>query len=176
MQVVRRSRSFYVSRCGPGNQAGEFLLSIRKLGPSIRSSDRIVLDYPSSACEVSTLNSDPASCNLSVSDDCVHLDRFSSSTKCMSSNPNSRKRTDKVGTVVAFREIGTGISEANKRIPIFPFATEGGKQASSYFRQRNWVQAREAQIRIPAGGLEFDNIEFSSSARQRASSTIFGYL
>ena len=25
----------------------------------------------------------------------------------------------------------------------------GGKQASSYFRQRNWVQAREAQIRVP---------------------------
>ena len=31
------------------------------------------------------------------------------------------------------------------------FATQGGKQASSYFRQRNWVQAREAQIRFPAG-------------------------
>ena len=47
--------------------------------------------------------------------------------------------------------IGTGISEASKRVPIFPFATQGGKQASSYFRQRNWVQAREAQIRFPAG-------------------------
>ena len=43
-----------------------------------------------------------------------------------------------------FRGIGTGISEASKRVPIFPFATQGGKQASSYFRQRNWVQAREA--------------------------------
>ena len=49
------------------------------------------------------------------------------------------------------REIGTGISEASKRVPIFPFDTQGGKQASSYFRQRNWVQAREAQIRFPAG-------------------------
>ena len=49
------------------------------------------------------------------------------------------------------REIGTGISEASKRAPIFPFDTQGGKQASSYFRQRNWVQAREAQIRFPAG-------------------------
>ena len=29
------------------------------------------------------------------------------------------------------------------RVPIFPFATQGGKQASSYFRQRNWIQARE---------------------------------
>ena len=47
--------------------------------------------------------------------------------------------------------IGTGISEASKRVPIFPFDTQGGKQASSYFRQRNWVQAREAQIRFPAG-------------------------
>ena len=52
---------------------------------------------------------------------------------------------------VCNREIGTGISEASKRVSIFPFDTQGGKQASSYFRQRNWVQAREAQIRFPAG-------------------------
>ena len=52
---------------------------------------------------------------------------------------------------VGNREIGTGISEASKKVPIFPFDTQGGKQASSYFRQRNWVQAREAQIRFPAG-------------------------
>ena len=45
------------------------------------------------------------------------------------------------------------------RVPIFSFATQGGKQASSYFRQRNWVQAGEAQIRFPAGCLEFDSIE-----------------
>ena len=38
--------------------------------------------------------------------------------------------------------IGTGISEASKRVPIFSFATQAGKQVSSYFRQRNWVQAR----------------------------------
>ena len=37
--------------------------------------------------------------------------------------------------------IGTGISEASKTVPILSFATQGGKQASSYFRQRNWVQA-----------------------------------
>ena len=36
----------------------------------------------------------------------------------------------------------TGISEASKKVSIFPFATQGGKQVSSYFRQRNWVQAR----------------------------------
>ena len=56
-------------------------------------------------------------------------------------------------------EIGTGISEASKRVPIFPFATQGGKQASPYFRQRNWAQACEAQIRFPAGGLKFDSIK-----------------
>ena len=45
---------------------------------------------------------------------------------------------------VRFRGMGTGISEASKRVPIFSFATQGGKQVSSHFRQRNWVQAREA--------------------------------
>jgi hypothetical protein len=44
---------------------------------------------------------------------------------------------------------GTSISEASKRVPIFSFATHGGKQVSSYFRQGNWVQARDAQIRFP---------------------------
>jgi hypothetical protein len=33
----------------------------------------------------------------------------------------------------AFREIGTGISEASKRVPIFLHDVRGGKQASSYF-------------------------------------------
>ena len=28
--------------------------------------------------------------------------------------------------------MGTGISEASKRVPIFSFDTQGGKQASSY--------------------------------------------
>ena len=42
-------------------------------------------------------------------------------------------------------------TEASKRVPIFSFATQGGKHVSSYFRQRSWVQAREAQIRFPAG-------------------------
>ena len=50
--------------------------------------------------------------------------------------------------------------------PLLP--TWGGKQVSSYFWQRNWVQAREAQIRFPAGWLEFDSIEWSSCANQRA--------
>jgi len=50
-------------------------------------------------------------------------------------------------------EMKTGISEASKRVSIFSFATQGGKQVSFrvYFRQGNWVQAREAQIRFPAG-------------------------
>ena len=42
---------------------------------------------------------------------------------------------------VGNREMGTDISEANKRVPIFPFDTQGGKHVSSYFRQRYWVQA-----------------------------------
>ena len=33
---------------------------------------------------------------------------------------------------VTHRGIGTSISEASKRVPIFSFATQGGKQASSY--------------------------------------------
>ena len=65
---------------------------------------------------------------------------------------------DTEGTVL-HRGMGTGISEASTRVPIFSFATQGGKQVSFYFRQRNWVQAREAQIRFPAGRLEFDSIE-----------------
>ena len=38
---------------------------------------------------------------------------------------------------VRFRGMGTSISEANKRVPNFSFATQEGKQVSSYFRQRN---------------------------------------
>ena len=49
---------------------------------------------------------------------------------------------------VRLREMKTGISEASKRVSIFSFATQGGKQVSFSFQQRNWVQAREAQIRF----------------------------
>ena len=53
--------------------------------------------------------------------------------------------------IVRLRGMGTGISEASKRVPIFSFTTQGGpsKQVSSCFWQRNcqWVQVREAQIR-----------------------------
>ena len=52
---------------------------------------------------------------------------------------------------VLHRGMKTGISEASKKVSIFSFATQGGKQVSFYFRQRNWAQAREAQIRFPAG-------------------------
>ena len=38
---------------------------------------------------------------------------------------------------VRFSGMGTGISEASKRVPIFSFATQGGKQVSSHFRQGN---------------------------------------
>ena len=60
---------------------------------------------------------------------------------------------------VRLRGMGTCISEASKRVPSFSFATQVGKQVSFYFRQRNWVQAREAQIRFPAGWLTFDSID-----------------
>ena len=54
-------------------------------------------------------------------------------------------------STVRNRSLETGISEASKRVSIFSFATQGGKQVSFYFRQGNWVQARDAQIRFPAG-------------------------
>ena len=52
---------------------------------------------------------------------------------------------------VRVRRIETGISEASKWVSIFSFVTQGGKQVSFYFRQGNWVQAQDAQIRFPAG-------------------------
>ena len=46
--------------------------------------------------------------------------------------------------------MGTGISEASKRVPISSFAallaTQGGKQVSSHFRQRNWVQGQDQRL------------------------------
>jgi len=38
---------------------------------------------------------------------------------------------------VRLRGMETGISEASKRVSIFSFATQGGKQVSLYFRQGN---------------------------------------
>ena len=38
---------------------------------------------------------------------------------------------------VRHRGMGTDISEASKRVPILPFATQRGKQESSYFGQGN---------------------------------------
>ena len=38
---------------------------------------------------------------------------------------------------VRVRGMETGISETSKRVSIFPFATQGGKQESFYFRQGN---------------------------------------
>ena len=49
-----------------------------------------------------------------------------------SKTSNSRDGSGTANTV-RHRGMGTGISEASKRVPIFPFATQGGKQASSYF-------------------------------------------
>ena len=51
---------------------------------------------------------------------------------------------------VRFRGMGTSISEASKRVPIFSFATQGGKQESSHFRQGNW----DKTSRLRPGRLE----------------------
>jgi len=53
---------------------------------------------------------------------------------------------------VRYRGMETGISEASKRVPIFSFATQGAKQVSSHFRQRNWVQPE----RLRSGLLQAD--------------------
>ena len=46
--------------------------------------------------------------------------------------------TENMGVcTVRQRGMGTGISEASKRVPIFSFATQRGKQVSSHFRQGN---------------------------------------
>jgi hypothetical protein len=39
--------------------------------------------------------------------------------------------TTKLDHTVRLRGMGTGISEASKRVPIFSFATQGGKQVTS---------------------------------------------
>ena len=61
------------------------------------------------------------------------------------------KESKTTDNTVRLGGMGTGISESSKRVSIFSFATQGGKQVSFYFRQGNWVPAREAQIRFPAG-------------------------
>jgi len=73
--------------------------------------------------------------------------------KCIKGYACSFNLTETDSGTVRLRGIlvGTGISGTSQRVPIFPFATHGGKQASSYFQQRNWVQACEAQIWFPAG-------------------------
>ena len=61
--------------------------------------------------------------------------------KCRSKKDAENVIERYVGTV-RHRGMGTGISESSKRVPIFSFATQGGKQLSSHFRQGNSVQAR----------------------------------
>ena len=55
-------------------------------------------------------------------------------------------------TTVRHRGMGTGISEASKRVPIFSFATQGGKQASSYFQQGTGSKPE----RLRSGSLQAD--------------------
>jgi hypothetical protein len=56
-------------------------------------------------------------------------------------------------STVRHRGMETGISEASKRVSIFSFATQGGKQVSFHFRQRNWVQPE----RLRSGFLQADS-------------------
>ena len=77
---------------------------------------------------------------------------------------------------VAFREIGTGISEASKRVPIFLHDVRGGKQVSSYFGQ----ELRQVGLnRLRFGSLLHDlslNVERVNSLRMSSpfSSVCFG--
>jgi len=66
---------------------------------------------------------------------------------------------------VRLRGIGTGISEANKRVPIFPLLPrEASKQASSYFRQRNGSKPErlraDSHLSTGADRECFDNCAF----------------
>ena len=57
------------------------------------------------------------------------------------------------------RGIGTGISEASKRVPIFLHDVRGGKQVSSYFgqelkqTQENWDRGKPWQGSDPAATI-----------------------
>ena len=63
---------------------------------------------------------------------------------------NLETRLGMRGDTVRFRGMGTGISEPSKRVPILSFATQGGKQVSSHFRQGNW----DKTSRLRPGRLE----------------------
>ena len=56
---------------------------------------------------------------------------------CVDEKLKDIKKIMMENNTVRLRGIGTGISEASKRVPILPFATQRGKQESSYFRQGN---------------------------------------
>ena len=63
------------------------------------------------------------------------------------------------GITVRFRGMGTGISEASKRVLTFSFTTQGGKQVSSYFRQelRQGQELRQRGLnRLRLGSLLHD--------------------
>ena len=68
---------------------------------------------------------------------------------------NSATRTSLAMILDAYESPSPRLSHAVSFVSRFEVSdhvhTAVGKQASSYFRQRNWVQAREAQIRFPAG-------------------------
>ena len=53
--------------------------------------------------------------------------------------------------------MGTGISEASKRVPIFPFDTQGGKQVSSYFDRGTGSMTHNSHLPARVGG---DSIQY----------------
>ena len=72
--------------------------------------------------------------------------------------------TNQSRCIVRLREIGTGISEASKRVPVFLHDVRGGKQVSSYFGQEcsgwcfgggGWV--RDGDITVQAIVSQSDN-------------------
>ena len=60
------------------------------------------------------------------------------------------EEVEKYPGTVAFHEIGTGIFEASKRVPIFLHDVRGGKQVSSYFGQ----ELRQGQQRTQTSRVE----------------------
>ena len=64
---------------------------------------------------------------------------------------NKKTKKTKVSTV-RHRGMETGISEASKRVSVFSFATQGGKQVSFHFRQRTGSKPE----RLRSGFLQAD--------------------
>ena len=65
-------------------------------------------------------------------------------------------------STVCHRGIGTGISEASKRVPFFPMLPGEANKKVPIFDKGTESQPSglgQAQIRLPAGRLEFGSVE-----------------